>query len=193
MPTPDRTSLPAIVAAARAIVEDKGTAGLTMQSVAERVGVRAPSLYKRVENRDALVRLVVESMLGELGEALAAASGPADDPRAALAAIARAFRAFALRSPVSYAMVFGPLPAASRPDRELLLSASAPVLRVSAALVGDEDALEAARTVTAWANGFLAMELSGSFQLGGDVAAAYEYGVALLSDALTARGGATQS
>ena len=58
------------------------------------------------------------------------------------------------------------------------------MLRVAAALVGEADALAAARTVTAWANGFVAMEQSGAFQLGGDVDAAFDYGITLLSRAL---------
>ena len=35
----------------------------------------------------------------------------------------------------------------------------------------------AARTVVAWANGFIAMELAGAFQLGGDVDRAFDYGI----------------
>jgi len=66
----------------------------------------------------------------------------------------------------------------------VLAEASAPVLRVAAALVGEDDALPAARTVTAWANGFVTMELSGAFRLGGDVDRAFDYGVERLADAL---------
>ena len=58
MPTPDRTSLAEIVEAGRELLERDGIQGLTMQAVATQVGVRAPSLYKRVSNRDALVALV---------------------------------------------------------------------------------------------------------------------------------------
>ena len=54
MPTPERTSTEEIVAAGREILEIAGPSGLTMQAVADRVGVRAPSLYKRVRDRDAL-------------------------------------------------------------------------------------------------------------------------------------------
>ena len=61
MPTPDRTSLQDIVEAGRDLVETGGAAKLTMQAVAERVGVRAPSLYKRVRDRDALLVLVAEA------------------------------------------------------------------------------------------------------------------------------------
>ncbi|HBF81970.1 MAG TPA: TetR family transcriptional regulator, partial [Streptomyces sp.] len=39
-------------------------------------------------------------------------------------------------------------------------------------------ALDAARLVTAWATGFIEMEISGAFRLGGDVDRAFEYGLA---------------
>ena len=46
-----------------------------MQAIAERVGVRAPSLYKRVRDRDALLRLIAEATIDELGDRLAASEG----------------------------------------------------------------------------------------------------------------------
>ena len=49
---------------------------------------------------------------------------------------------------------------------------------------GPDHALEAARTVTAWAHGFISMELAGAFRLGGDVEAAFTFGVTRLADAL---------
>ena len=62
MPTPPRTSLPEIVAAGRSILEADGLGGLTMQRVAEEVGVRSPSLYKRVRSRGDLIRLIADSV-----------------------------------------------------------------------------------------------------------------------------------
>jgi hypothetical protein len=40
--------------------------------------------------------------------------------------------------------------------------------------------------VTAWANGFIGMELAGAFRLGGDVDRAFEYGIAHLVEAISA-------
>ena len=54
---------------------------------------------------------------------------------------------------------------------------SATVLRLGRELVGEDAALEAARLITAWATGFIDMELAGAFRLGGDVDRAFEFGL----------------
>lgn len=237
MPTPERTSLDEIVQAGRDILESAGVAGLTMQAVADRVGVRAPSLYKRVRNRDDLVRLVVEATVRDLGERLTALApeptaaqagvapaAQAPEPATAqagvataaqagavtrqvaalegegdaggrsradnsagfrreLAELARAFRAFAHERPVACQLIFAPKADPASPGLEVLVEAVAPVLRVTSNLAGEQYALEAARTFTAWAYGFISMELAGAFQLGGDIDKAYEFGIAGLADA----------
>ena len=181
MPAPARTTTPAVVAAARRLLEQHGLDALTMQAVADAVGVRAPSLYKRVAGRDALLRLIVDQAALELADDLDRAVRGAD-PAADLRAVAEAFRAFARRNPATYPLLFDPrqggMSAESR-DR-----ASDAVRRVAAALAGDEHALQAARLVTAWANGFVTMELAGAFRLGGDVDEAWDYAVAGLTRAL---------
>ena len=175
MPTPGRTTLEGIVEAAREILEIDGIAGLTMQAVAQRVGVRAPSLYKRVSDRDGLVQLVSEATIADLGERLR------NTPKAGIVELARVFRAFAQEHPAGYQLIMNSGP---RPSAEALATAIEPVLRATAELAGPKHALDAARTMTAWANGFISMELSGSFNLGGDVDAAWEYGLARLVEAL---------
>jgi AcrR family transcriptional regulator len=186
MPTPDRTSLDAIVQAGRDILESDGAARLTMQAVAERVGVRPPSLYKRVKNRDDLIGLITEATLHDLSDRLTAAK-PGGDPRRALADMARAIRAFAHRQPAGYALIFAPRAGRTTPDIESLNRAVAPLLRVAAALAGEEHALDAARTITAWGNGVISMELAGAFNLGGDVDRAFEFGISRLTDALASK------
>ena len=186
MPTPDRTSLGAIVRAGRDIVEARGLSGLTMQAVANRVGVRAPSLYKRVGSRDDLIRLITEATVRDL-EARLVTAASTSDAGATLRELARAFRTFAHERPAGYRLIFAPESDAARGDVELLAQASAPVLRIADALAGPDDALAAARTITAWAHGFVSMELAGAFRLGGDVDRAFEFGLDRLADALTSR------
>lgn len=173
MPTPERTSTEEIVAAGREILELAGPAGLTMQAVAARVGVRAPSLYKRVRDRDALHTAVATASIDALTSRLDAAG---DD----IVALAHAYRGFAQDHPEGFRIMF----TAAAPHDALDRSA-APLIRATSAIVGSEDALDAARLFTAWATGFLQMELSGAFRLGGDVDRAFEYGIERLRAGMT--------
>ena len=175
MPAPERTSLAEIVAAGRELLEAGGPSHLTMQAVAARVGVRAPSLYKRVRDREALVALVAATSIDELTERLAATDGT-------LASIARTFRAFAHERPEAFRLILS-----SGTDASSAARVSAPVLRVAQELVGSTDALPAARLITAWATGFIQMELAGAFQLEGDIETAFEYGLERMAVALSAR------
>ena len=63
-PARAKTTEEAILDAASNLLEVGGLDALTMQAVAAEVGVRAPSLYKRVRDRAALVRAVQEADLG---------------------------------------------------------------------------------------------------------------------------------
>lgn len=186
MPTPARTSLAEIVAAGRSILEAEGIDGLTMQRVAGAVGVRAPSLYKRVESRGELVRLVVDDVSRELSETVAGAAG-SGEPARDLRAAALAFRRFGLAHPRAYALVFGPLPEEVRPGLDTLAAANETILAIAAALAGPERALQGARTLVAWAHGFVSMELAGAFRLGGDIDEAFDFGVEHLALALAER------
>jgi len=185
MPTPERTSIEAIVLAARELLESQGDAGLTMQAVADRVGVRAPSLYKRVRNRDDLVRIVAEATIQDLGAQLHAVPVTADVGQD-LIEFAHAVRAFAHTRPNAFRLIIGTGPVAVPPDLDLITHALAPLFRIAADLAGPEHALDAARTLTAWAGGFITMELAGAFNLGGDVERAFDYGIAHLGRAFTA-------
>ena len=182
MPAPARTSTEAVVTAARRIVERDGLAALTMQSVAAEVGVRAPSLYKRVRDRAALVRLVADQVAHELADRLESAAG-SGDARADLREVAAVFRGFTRDYPASYTLLFDPRAGGTSPEARD--RAAATVLRVATELAGPDDGLSAARLVTAWANGFAAMELAGAFQLGGDVDTSWEYAVEHLVAAVT--------
>jgi AcrR family transcriptional regulator len=183
MPTPARTSLEQIVKAGRDIVETDGIDGLTMQSVAARVGVRAPSLYKRLHGRNELLRLVANDAAAELTRDLESAAD-GKDARRDLASLASTFRRFAHANPGAYSLIFAPLPDGARADAGWSVRASAPVIDTTERLAGTDHALEAARTVVAWANGFIAMELAGAFRLGGDVDRAFDYGIDRLGVAI---------
>ncbi|MGY4856431.1 TetR/AcrR family transcriptional regulator [Cryobacterium sp. AP23] len=178
MPTPDRTSLDAIVLAACDLLEHDGLAGLTMQAVAHRVGVRTPSLYKRVQSRNQLIQLVAEATLTEVAGRLNAQTDPVQ--------LANTLRTFGHERPAAFQLVMTPGAGTPVAGPEFGAAASAAVLRVAGELAGEDDALEAARLLTAWASGFISMELNGGFNLGGDVDRAWEFGVTRIVAAITA-------
>jgi AcrR family transcriptional regulator len=186
-PARARTSDAEIVTAGRELLEAGGLDAVTMQAIAERVGVRAPSLYKRYPSRGALIGAIAATALVELRTVLEPAADdpdPADGLRAAAAAVRR----FAHRDPRTYELLFVTLPPESRPPPDLNAQAAAPVLNLAERLVGPDHALEAARLLTAFTHGFVSMELAGAFRLGGDVDEAYRFGVEVLVEALAKRG-----
>lgn len=72
------------------------------------------------------------------------------------------------------------------PDGAALAALGRPIVAATTRLVGDDDALPAARTFVAWAHGFTTMELAGGFRLGGDVDAAYATGIELILSGISA-------
>lgn len=182
-PAPARTSTAAIVAAGRRILESGGPGSVTMRSVADAVGVKGPSLYKRVPDRAALLRAIAASVIEDLGMAMSHAT-ESDDPRADLRAAAVAYRAFVQGNPNGYRLLFTDLGDAN-PDGSALAALGEPVVNAMTRLAGSSEALEGARTFVAWAHGFVSMEMAGAFRLGGDLDAAYAFGIGALLDGVS--------
>jgi len=186
-PAPARTSRDAVVRAARALLEEGGIDAVTMGAVAVAVGIRGPSLYKRVRDRDALLSLVAEAAAAELGDAVGAVVGGPGDAEQRVVLAADAFRDLAGRSPRSMALVFAGLGADLQPAVDVAAAAARPLVELAGELAGPDRALPAARALTAFAWGFTTMEHAGAFRLGGDVDAAWRTGVAALARGLAAR------
>jgi AcrR family transcriptional regulator len=157
-----------------------------MRGVAESVGVKAPSLYKRVPDHAALLRAVSDSVVNDLSRTMARATST-DAPLADLRAAAIDYRAFVLRNPNGYRLLFADLPAGAVPDPSSLAALGEPIVRSMVRLIGEGEALEGARTLVAWAHGFVTMELAGAFRLGGDLEAAYAFGIDAILMGVTAR------
>jgi AcrR family transcriptional regulator len=166
-----------IVAAARRILESEGPEHLTMRALAERLEIRAPSLYKHVADKDELEALLIAESLRSMGEALHSAIDalPArESKKRALAALAKAYRAWALGHPHLYRLATeGELPRDRLPEGLEAWTAE-PLVRV----MGEQDA---ARTAWAFAHGMTILELDGRFPPGADLDAAWATGVAALA------------
>ncbi|MFG1942005.1 TetR/AcrR family transcriptional regulator [Nonomuraea sp. NPDC048826] len=157
-----------IVEAAVCLVEEGGTEALTMRALAERLGIRAPSLYKHFPDKAAVEAEVIALAMRDLARALEAAKDE-------LEALAGAYRAYALAHPHLYRLMSaGPLPRERLPDG-LEERAALPVVRA----MGGERV--AARAVWAFAHGMVMLELDGRFPPGADLDGAWRAGVAAFS------------
>jgi AcrR family transcriptional regulator len=72
MPRPRSLSPDRLAAAALAVLDRDGAAGLTMRAVAGELGMSTMALYRYVEDRDQLELLVVESVLGTVDTSMPA-------------------------------------------------------------------------------------------------------------------------
>jgi AcrR family transcriptional regulator len=172
-PAPVKASNAAILAAARAIVASEGEEGLSLNAVADAVGVRAPSLYKRFANRAALVEEVRESVLADVASIMRDARGRKRGA-VAIRAMASAFRSWAKAEPRLYHLIYASPPSGLSPAAQAAL---VPVLEDMTALAGERRALSAARLFMAFLRGFVSLENEGQFNMGGSVDEAFNFGV----------------
>ncbi len=96
---------PALIAAARTLVEESGVGAVSLRETARRVGVSAPATYRHFANKNALLAAVAAEGFRDLGAALAAASRSERDP---LSAMGMAYVRFALSRRGVFRLMFGP-------------------------------------------------------------------------------------
>jgi len=179
MPTPPKTSTVEIVRAARDLIAEQGIEALTMQAVADQVGVRGPSLYKHFADRSDLLRAVERTVVADLQSVLTAASRSPDD-QVALREMAAAYRRFAKKSPSKYALIFA-LHTHDEETEAARRQALEPALKRLQNWLGDPSlAFLRARVLTAFLHGFVSMEVAGTFQFGGSIDEAFRAGIDLL-------------
>jgi AcrR family transcriptional regulator len=97
----------AILEAARDLLAEKGLQGLSMRTVAQRVGVSATAIYHYFENKDELVRRVVQGGFRRFGEYIEDAMRR--HPRGSLErvrAVGEAYLQFALENQAYFRVLF---------------------------------------------------------------------------------------
>jgi AcrR family transcriptional regulator len=168
------------------IADEVGLPSLTLAAVAERLGVRQPSLYKHISGTDGLRRSIALRAKNELAGVLGrAAVGRARGD--AIASMAHAYRMWAKEHPGRYAAVQrAPVPG----DRDDEV-ASANVVRVASDVMAgyelhDDDAIDAIRALRAGLHGFVTLEAAGGFGLPVDIERSFDRLVAGLATAFTA-------
>jgi len=181
---------PAIVVDEAARLADEiGFDRLTLAALAARFRVAVPSLYKHLDGLGALRRGVAVLAVRELGAALDAALADTepDDASSRIAALARAYRVYALAHPGRYAATIraaSPVDPEHRTASDAVLAIVLGVLEARG-LTGDEG-IDAARTLRAALHGFVALEAAGGFGLPRDVDRSFGRLVRTLDAGLTA-------
>jgi AcrR family transcriptional regulator len=153
-----------IVATARSLLEADGPDALSMRRIADQLGIKAPSLYKHLPDKQALEAALIAHGFEEIATAFADAQD--------LAAVAAAYRGYANEHPHLYRlMTAGPL------DRERLEPGveDRAAAAIVAAVGGDE---HMARAAWAFAHGMTILELDGRFPPDADLDAAWAAGIA---------------
>lgn len=153
-----------VVEVAGELLDTAGAAGLSLKAVAERLGVRPPSLYSHVGGLEELRREVGLRALGALAEVCrSAAMGRSDDH--ALRAIAQDYRRFALAHPGTYALtqLAHPEDAAWREASDRVLEPIIAALR--ARNLSRAEAIHAVRALRSALHGFVLLESGGGFGL----------------------------
>jgi AcrR family transcriptional regulator len=155
----------AVVRAAAALLDESAGHALSLGEVADRLGVRAPSLYNHVAGLDDLRQAVGTYGLQCLASCLGrAAIGKAGDD--AVLAIADAYRAFATEHPGVYLLTLQ-APAADDAERRALSEEILAILRAVLASyrLAPAEMVHAMRGLRSIAHGFVSLELAGGFGL----------------------------
>jgi AcrR family transcriptional regulator len=181
-----------VTEAGAALADEIGFDQLSMALLAERLGVRTPSLYKHVDGLADLVHRIAVLASVELGDVVRdATQGRAGGD--ALTAAARAMRTYVKEHPGRYAAGNGAR--ATGPEDPLtpaitrLLDSLAAVLR-GYHLEPDQE-IHALRMLRSMLHGFATLEVDGGFRFDTDVDDSFTWMVDLVDRGLTSLRGAS--
>ncbi len=176
-----------VIAAAAALADEVGFQQLTMGLLAQRLGIRTPSLYKHVADLADLKHGVATQAMTDVGEevrdALQGRSG-----RDALTALLGTMRSYATTHPGQYAAANSTL--LTGPDDPLLAASNRVIDSISAALRGygiaDEDMVHAIRTIRSTIHGFALLQETDGFQWSADPADTFDWMIQFIDRGLKA-------
>jgi len=183
-----------VTEAGAALVDEIGFDHLSMGLLAERLGVRAPSLYKHVSSQADLAHRIAVLALTELGDVIRdATQGRAGSD--ALAAGAQAMRTWVQEHLGRYAAGNAARP--TGPDDPLLPAADRVLASWSAMLRGYQldpgQEIHALRLLRSVLHGFVTLEVAGGFQIDTPVNDSFTWMIDFIDRGLQAITAAPQS
>lgn len=174
-----------VTEAGAVLADEGGFDNLSMGLLAERLGVKTPSLYKHVDSlADLSHRIAVLAMI-ELGDAVRDATQGRAGPDA-LAAAARVFRSYVKEHPGRYAAGNSARP--TGPDDPLIPASNRLLASLSAVLRGYRldpgEEIHALRMVRSLLHGFVTLEVAGGFRIDTDIDASFAWIVGFIDRGL---------
>jgi len=155
------------VAVARELLEAEGPSALSMRALAERLGIRAPSIYKHLPDKQAVENAVISAGFEELAVVLEAAVDNADP----LGSLALAYRRYAQQHPHLYRLM------TEHPLQRERLAPGAEDRARRPALSAVHDDPDLSRALWAFVHGLTILELNDRFPPDADVDAAWACGL----------------
>lgn len=177
MPYPSRINPENILAQARGMIDAQSADQLSLNALANALGVKTPSLYRYFNSKIDLLRAINLQTVRQMIASMHAAALNGGDARTQLLAMSRAWRAYAVENPKAYALAFTHPNPELRPDPQLLEALAIPIQKVMSGVTGEERSLAALRGLWSLLHGFVLLEMSGQFRRGGDLDVAFEQSV----------------
>jgi AcrR family transcriptional regulator len=174
MPYPSQVNREAIIETTRQMIEADGVEKLSLRLLADALGVKAPSLYRHVANKMALLHAVNIVTTHQLIEILYAAVDPDAPVMECMVALAHAFRQFAHENPACYALAYANPVYEIRPDADEREALVLPLQSIFAELVGEDNAFAAIRGAYAFLHGWAMLEITQQFEREGDLDSHFE-------------------
>ncbi len=165
----------AVVEAAAKLVDEEGIEQLSLGRLAERLGIRTPSLYNHVAGLPGLKHdLALYCLRDVLNHLLHATIGKSRAE--AIFAFANAYRAYARETPGRYALTLQ----APDPGDRALQAIAQQIIEVALAILapyklGEEEAIHAIRGLRSIVHGFISLEGAGSFAMPVDLDASFHW------------------
>ena len=180
-----RLSSDDVVAAAAELADEAGYKELTMGLVAQRLGIRTPSLYKHVDDLADLRHRVATQAMTELGDVVRDAL-QGRSRLDALTALLTAIRDYVTVHPGRYAATTGAQ--YTGPDDPLLTASSRLLGSIAAMLrgygVGDPEMDPAIRTLRCTIHGYAALQADDGFQWSADPDETFDWMIRFLDRGL---------
>jgi AcrR family transcriptional regulator len=171
MPYPQKLSEQQILEEAACLVDEAGLDALSTRGLAQRLGARAPSLYRYFPDKDTLVRALSATFWDDLAREV--------DRHETLTGMARAYWDYALRCPNRYAVLMSRPPEAEQPTATEKGLVAEPLQELATRL-SPERALLAKRVLWSYVHGAVSLRLLWPTRDDLDPEAAFAAGLAAL-------------